>query len=261
MPGKLQLYSVFHKPFHQPHAAYVTPIHAGKALSDQDLNMLGDDTGDNISTLNNTFCELTVLYWIWKNAARDADFVGLCHYRRYFTVKPKLNAVKPARIISLEPTAENIDAVLTYTLEQNIISELASTDVLVQQPMLIHRNKQGSFNLEQHYKMDHIANDWNVLMQTIRDLYPDYGKTLPTFNQSVKMSFFNMMIAPWRVWDSYLHWLFTILFELKNRIIVSENVYQARVFGFMSERLMNLYIMHNQLKTTYLPVAVFDKFK
>ncbi|TDH20882.1 DUF4422 domain-containing protein [Segetibacter sp. 3557_3] len=261
MPGKLQLYSVFHKAFHQPHAAYVLPIHAGKALSQLELNILGDNTGDHISSLNSTFCELTVLYWIWKNASRDTDLFGLCHYRRYFAAKPMLNALKPARILAYEPTPENIDAVLTPALEESIIAELNSADVLVQQPMLIHRNKQGSFNLEQHYKMDHIASDWNALMETIRDLYPDYAKTLPAFNQSTKMSFFNMMVAPWGVWDGYLQWLFDILFEVKNRVSVSENAYQARVFGFMSERLMNLYIMHNQLKPTYLPVAVFDKVK
>lgn len=261
MADTVKLYSVFHKDFFKPAADYVVPIHAGKSASDKQLDILSDNTGDHISHLNNTFCELTVLYWLWKNAERSTSHFGLCHYRRYFTLKPPMNALKPARIISYFPAQENIDKVVTPSLHDELTNLLATNDVIVQQPMLIHRNKSGTLNLEQHYKKDHIANDWNVLITTIAELYPAYKPSIKTFNESLKMSFFNMMIAPWNVWDDYLTWLFTILFEVQKRILVSDNAYQARVFGFMSERLMNLYLQHNDTKTAYLPIAVFDKEK
>ena len=60
-----------------------TPIHAGKSLSNLELDMIGDDTGYNISEKNPYYCELTALYWAWKNL-HDIDYLGLCHYRRYF---------------------------------------------------------------------------------------------------------------------------------------------------------------------------------
>jgi hypothetical protein len=259
MKESLVLYSVFHKPFFIPKAKYVSPIHGGKALSGSDLNILTDNTGDNISSLNNTFCELTVLYWMWKNAPRNTEFVGLSHYRRYFIKKPFLNALKPARTISLVPTQENIDKYIDEELYNLLIEALKTKDVVIQQPMYIHRNKKGTFDLEQHYKMEHISTDWDVVMQTIKEMYPAYEKSLDGFNHSLKMSFFNMMIAPWNVWEGYMKWLFDILFEVKKRIVISESVYQARVFGFMSERLINLYVKHNDLQPAYFPVGVFDK--
>lgn len=57
------------------------PIHVGKDLTDLNLGIIGDNTGDNISSLNPNFCELTALYWMWKNSS--ADYLGLIHYRRF----------------------------------------------------------------------------------------------------------------------------------------------------------------------------------
>lgn len=60
------------------------PIHVGKVLHpDVDLGIQRDDTGDNISLKNSSYCELTGMYWAWKNL-RGVDVIGLCHYRRYF---------------------------------------------------------------------------------------------------------------------------------------------------------------------------------
>ena len=61
------------------------PIHVGKDLHlDIDLGIITDNTGDNISNKNASYCELTAMYWAWKNL-KDVDVIGLCHYRRYFS--------------------------------------------------------------------------------------------------------------------------------------------------------------------------------
>ena len=61
------------------------PIQVGKSLSEFNLGFQGDNTGDNISEMNSMFCELTAHYWAWKNL-KDVDYIGLCHYRRYFDI-------------------------------------------------------------------------------------------------------------------------------------------------------------------------------
>lgn len=62
----------------------ILPIQVGKANKDFTLSYcVGDDTGDNISEKNPFWCELTALYWAWKNL--DADYYGLMHYRRFLS--------------------------------------------------------------------------------------------------------------------------------------------------------------------------------
>lgn len=69
-----------HKKYHMPEDSCYLPLHVGKKGKD-DLGYLGDDTGDNISEKNPYYCELTGLYWAWKNL--KADYIGLVHYRRH----------------------------------------------------------------------------------------------------------------------------------------------------------------------------------
>ena len=59
------------------------PVQVGRAIAREDLGYTGDDSGENISAKNRNYCELTAQYWAWKNRS-DADYIGLCHYRRYF---------------------------------------------------------------------------------------------------------------------------------------------------------------------------------
>ena len=69
-----------HKAYWMPEDDVYMPVHVGRE-GKQDLGFNGDNTGDNISLKNANYCELTGLYWAWKNL--QCDYIGLCHYRRF----------------------------------------------------------------------------------------------------------------------------------------------------------------------------------
>ena len=80
-----------HKQHFMPSDDMYLPLHVGKS-GKEELGYQGDDTGDNISAKNPNFCELTGLYWAWKNLPND--YLGLIHYRRFFSVKSRAERKK-----------------------------------------------------------------------------------------------------------------------------------------------------------------------
>lgn len=78
----VKIYAMTHKQFAVPDDPMYVPLHVGHKNAKEDFGYIGDDTGDNISELNCYYAELSGAYWVWKNVV-DADYVGICHYRRF----------------------------------------------------------------------------------------------------------------------------------------------------------------------------------
>ena len=80
----MSIYVVTHKKYNIPKMKGYIPIQVGASLH-ENLGYKVDSDGDNISYKNPNYCELTALYYMWKNL--DDDIIGLTHYRRYFCDK------------------------------------------------------------------------------------------------------------------------------------------------------------------------------
>lgn len=242
---RIKILVAVHKAGNVLHDKIYVPIHVGKANTDTDLGWIGDNTGDNISKKNPNYCELTAVYWAWKNL-KDVDYIGLCHYRRYLDLSkhPKYHINTFITADEL-PNHKNIDF--------NLLNQY---DVIVSLPLV------GILSLKDSYCLNHISEDYEVLASTVKRLYPDY------YNDFVKVmdfnnqySFGNIMVTSKEIFDDYALWLFNILFEVEKNIKISAYPYQARVFGFMSERLMNVYLFHNKLRVLKRPVLSIDDNK
>ncbi|WP_386693498.1 DUF4422 domain-containing protein [Lonepinella sp. MS14435] len=223
-----------HKDYALPDDNVYFPIQVGKILSEQKLSFQGDETGDNISQKNKTFCELTALFWAWKNGLfQQYEYVGLNHYRRYF--KGQGVHLKGKSIMS----------------RQEILSQLEKHDGIL--------GKKRNYYIESiysHYKHAHHIQDLDVALEIIKERYPDYMESCRKVINGCTLHLYNMFIMRSDLVEQYCIWLFDILFDLEKRIDINDySAYQQRVFGFIAERLFNIWLDKNEINTVSLPIA------
>lgn len=225
-----------HKKYQMPTNDIYLPLHVGRE-GKEDIGYEGDNTGDNISTKNPYFCELTGLYWAWKNL--EADYVGLVHYRRYLTTSKRI------------PKKE--EDKFNYVLKKEEIDKLLDdTDIIL--PKKRHYYIE---NLYSHYKHTMYIEPLDETRNIIEEKCPEYLEEFDKLHKRTSMHAFNMFIMKKEILDAYCTWLFDILFELEKRIDVSQyDAFHARFFGRVSERLLDIWIRKNKL--TYKEVKVMD---
>lgn len=224
------IYVVAHKRVSIPDIKGCRPIQVGFDPEDYP-GWLRDNTGDNIAGRNGSFCELTALYWIWKN--RKDDYVGLAHYRRYFG----------KRALSSDPR-DILD-------EDALIRRLEGHDLLVAKPAVYHVNAREQLLMD---CCDACAFD--ALRDVISELSPDYLEAFDAFFSGNRASQYNMLFCRRALLEDYCAWLFPVLFALEARVDLSgESDYRKRLFGFLSERLMNVWVLKNGLRARALPVV------
>jgi len=230
-----------------------TPIHVGKLNSLIELkDTLTDDTGDNISDKNKNYCELTALYWIWKNYPLP-DYIGLSHYRRFFNFYSK----KDRRHLKKEEPLKKLNMLCDEKHISNIKKALSKKDIILPRLTYPKYNKKKQ-TIEENFLMGHIPEDWNIMLEVLEEKYPHYYEFSKKYFLQEGMHYFNMFISKKDFFTEYMEWIFDILFEVEKRIEISLYPYQQRIFGFLSERLFNLYIYFNKLKIEEVPVSKID---
>lgn len=212
------IYIATHKSFSFNKEKDYCPIQVG-AEGNNDLFYLKDNTGDNISNKNKNFCELTGVYWIWKNTSDDIK--GLVHYRRYFSDSIFMKKIS---IEHVERILNKYDVILPF-------------------------KRRISGNVIKNYEECGYARDLYLTREIILEKYPEYIEYFDEFMKDDKIRLFNMIIAKGNIFDEYSKWLFDILFELEKRVdLTGYDNYQQRIFGFISERLLNVYFLKNKYK-------------
>lgn len=216
-------------------------IHVGASSSTSNLNIQRDDEGENISNKNKNYCELTGMYWAWKNL--DCDYVGLCHYRRYFNLDSWISNNREA----IHVEEDEFPIVRTDVIERIF----KSSDIILPGKLYL------SMSVGDAYCVSHSAIDLNITKDVIKELYPDYFESFDfIMNKSNSYSPCNMFIMNKKEFDKYCKWLFDILFEVEKRVCLSNyDSRQQRIFGFLSERLFNVYVHHQRFKIVYRPMV------
>lgn len=204
------------------------PIHVGKALHPElDLGFQGDDTGDNISEKNGSYCELTAMYWAWKNLPKDVDIVGLCHYRRY-----------------LDITSDKICKIL------------CSKDAVLPIPISL------SWSLDRELALWTSLEDVYILVDQLRATYPDFkDKIKKFFFESNKFYRYNMFVMKREDFSDYCSFLFDVLEKFEKVSREYQYSRQRRVYGYIGEILLGLWIYMYNRKVCFKDVLAPDNRK
>lgn len=226
------------------------PLHVGKAISDKELYITCDNDGENISAKNLNYCELTGVYWAWKNL-RNVDYIGLCHYRRYFDFNDVGRSSFP---ITTLPTDRFESTNLSLTTEV--------LDLLRQGYIILPKEWNLRTSVYLNYCEIHYSHDFRVMGDVIKELSPErYADAIRlTMLNSNRLIPFNMFIMSRSQFNNYCEWLFLILEEIERRIdIRNYDSEQQRIFGYMGERMLNIYLKAEQLKYKQYPILMFSE--
>lgn len=219
-----------HKHYKMPEDPLYLPVQAGHAIHPA-LGYTADDSGEHISGKNERYCELTVLYWAWKNLSEDA--IGLCHYRRYF---------------ALRRFGRKWDRILTGAQAAQLMKD---TDVLLPKP----RNYFIETNYSQ-YAHAHHAGDLEAVRCVIGQCCPEYAAAFDRVMARTWGHRFNMLVMRRDVLDRYCSWLFDILQRLETQLDTTDySAYDQRVFGFLAERLLDVWLETERPRYRELPVV------
>jgi len=225
----MKIFTMTHKKFNEPADNIYIPFHVGKAKS-VDLGYLGDDTGENISKMNCYYSELTGIYWIWKNY-KTSDYVGVCHYRRYL-----INA------------------------EGRMLNESDYKEVLKDYDIITSKKLKYDFTYYDGYSDAHNIMDLIETGKVISEKYPEYYSEFERLVHSNESYFGNIMVTSKELFDEYSSWLFDIFFEVQKRIDVSSyDDYHKRVFGFISEFLLMVWVSTKKLKAYECMVGMTEE--
>lgn len=231
---RIKIIVAAHKPYWMPTDPVYLPVQVG-AAGKESIGYQRDDEGENISGKNPSYCELTGLYWAWKNL--DADYIGLAHYRRQFS-NGKRWGDKKARVID----------------GKRLERLLASCDILLPTP----RNYWIETNYSQYVHAHHAA-DLDTTRQILQERYPAYINAWDASMKKTSGHRFNMFVMKKELFDQYCTWLFDVLFELEKRLDISAySDYDSRVFGFVSERLLDVWLGTNRLTWRNVPYVFME---
>lgn len=230
------IYVVAHKEFILPvEDDFYSVIYVGEKMERyaEENGELSDRKGlDNIAYKNPFYCELTALYWIWKND-KKTDPVGLNHYRRYFFA----------------------DGQKRVLLGNNAETNLKERDVILPKPIKLRCTVERFYARAGGYQKDLLA-----VRHIINECYPEYVFSMDEFLGGHYMSYGNMFVMRRQDFELYCEWLFDILFRVEGGMdMTGYTASEARVYGYLGELLLNIFVRRNNFKVKYLEVFNTEK--
>ena len=234
---KVQMLIASHKQYKMPNNDEIyDPIFVGAASKHNVPDgFQSDDTGDNISSENSHFNELTATYWAWKNS--DADVIGLNHYRRFFVSKKTLK--------------KDFSHLLK---KKEVLALLSKGDVVL--PI---KRRYYIETIESHYVHSHDPEELIILKRSFSKFPEKYQDALNTVLSRTSAHMFNMFIMKRETFDDYCSWLFSTLRIIEKNLNFDKlKGNEKRALGFLAELLMDVWVIANNKTIVECPVQFME---
>lgn len=255
MTTNISIYLSYHKNCARLMSTILKPIHVGRALASPEvkkslIDICGDDSGDNISNKNASYCELTAQYWVWKND-KKSDYLGFLHYRRHLDFNLGNTDQKDKWGVINEECITKDYVFRRGLFDSNIEKIVTQYDIVTISPWDV-RNA-GSKNNYDHYQHSdpklHIK-DYDKALEILRRKFPQYSRSVDEYNNSKLGYYTNIFVMKRGLFNEYSNFLFSILFELEKTLDLSQyNKEERRVFGYISEWLFGIFLTYQKQKT------------
>lgn len=249
------------------------PVYCGATYKKGKWNkdIIGDNTGNNISEKRMSFCELTVQYWAWKNL--EADYYGLCHYRRYLSLKNKKNVYRNEQNQIYELTLNKRNK-KKYSLDDiKLLKEYCKEyDGVIPEPADVERiNSFGKkfknvlelWQAHDKYFFDKKVLD--ILLNNIKKYRPEYYNYAVEYLNNKKHRGYNCYILKKKYFFELCRFQYDILSkiekELKRNNLIDK---YPRTIGYLGEILYGIflyYLIKNKVKIKELPLIIFENTK
>ena len=247
----------YHKPAVLLKNDILTPIHLGRSLATKTSkdgsmnqedyqwmcdNMIGDDTGDNISHLNRELCEFTGLYWAWKNYDKlgNPDYIGFMHYRRFLNFN---NTEHNEEYPYLEKNFEE----KTGLTQSALTKYIDGADIIHGRTIKHLKTVREQFSNLKHPPFCLNEQIFENTITNVAHLYPQMQQAVNNYLESREHYWFNCFIMKKNIFFKYMEFMTKILITtLKNTDLENESINGRRVLAYISERLTGIFITHQQ---------------
>lgn len=231
-----------------------------------DSRLLADGLGKNISDRNDSYCELTTQYWAWKNL--NADFLGFCHYRRFFSFAKNDNESNRVELDSYnfihEPFLSPQSIRKHRLTDRSLIEkECENCDLILPTPANLKINGYSSARDQYCNASNYLhRNDLEFLEKIIADDFPAYAPYAKKYLSQEMAVFCNMFIMKRTLFEEYSSFLFAVLEKFyQNTNIVNYNIEATRVVGHLGERVLGIFwekCKAEKKVIKYKPIVIFS---
>ena len=232
-----------------PNPLYV-PVRCGAVFDRSVSPIQGDDTGDNISQKRMTFCELTVQYWAWKN--READYYGLCHYRRYLAFSGKPYRLNEHGLVPWPDLTERAMQRFGLLDEKKMRETISAYDLVIPQPADVRKMPLP------HGKAKTVRELWEAhdgiffhkkiidrMFELIAQLAPDYLQAAKEYFAGSYFYGFNCYIMKRELFFHLCQLQFSILNKIEKESCKEENF--PRSPAYIGEILFGIFCYHAEV--------------